>query len=471
VSASLSGRRARASERRVRLGVSVIVMAVGLSGSATAGPGRGADSATTVPGRPQLVVEPGPSPVERQRQAAAPDSNEPGSELRAWLLTMGPGEAIWERFGHNAIRVVDTRTGYDASYNWGIFDFRQEDFVPRFLQGRMLYMMAAFASEPMIESYRSAGREVVSQELDLTPSQKLELRRLAELNALPENREYFYDYFLDNCSTRVRDLLDVVLGGVLYDRFGEAPTGTSYRYHTRRLTRPDPALFTGMDILLGTPGDQHITRWAEMFIPMTLRDAVREVRVVREDGTGGGTARPLVISEEVLAPARAADEPEEPPLWWPLYLLIGVLIAGGLWRVGVHARERRGARIALALGVGAWSVLTGLAGLILVLVLFTDHHFMTWNENLFLLNPLGLVLAVAGPLAVARPSVRPFATGLSRVVVAVAAAGVLVGLAPFATQANGMEIALFLPAHVGAWLGMRALASPHPAGAAGRSAG
>src|SRR5690606_1052435 len=136
--------------------------------------------------------------------------------------------------------------------------------------------------------------------------------------------------------------------------FGDAPTGTSYRYHTRRLTQPDPTLFTGMDILLGTPGDQPITRWAEMFIPMTLRDAVREVRVVDDDGS----SRPLVLSEGVIAPARAAVEPDEPPVWWPAYLLIGLLLGGAAWGIGVRARTRTGARVALAALVGVWSGLT-----------------------------------------------------------------------------------------------------------------
>jgi hypothetical protein len=276
-------------------------------------------------------------------------AQEPGSELRVWLVTIGPGTAIWERFGHNALRVVDTRTGYDASYNWGIFDFNQVDFVPRFLRGEMLYMMAPFASEPMIDMYRSAGREVVVQELDLAPAQKVVLRDFAEQNALPGNREYFYDYFLDNCSTRVRDLLDLSLGGALYAQFGHEDTGTSYRYHTRRLTRPDPLLFTGMDVLLGSPGDQPITRWAEMFIPMTLRDAVREVVVDH----GDGVARPLVISEEVVAEARVASEPSDAPTWWPYYLLLGLLLGAGLaWLGRAAAFGAKGSRIAFGVAGG-----------------------------------------------------------------------------------------------------------------------
>lgn len=378
----------------------------------------------------------------------------PGSELRVWLITIGPGDAIWERFGHNAIRLLDTSTGYDVSYNWGIFDFQQEDFVPRFLRGEMLYMMAPFATEPMIEMYRAAGREVIAQELALTPAEKLELRDFAERNALPGNREYFYDYFLDNCSTRVRDLLDQVLGGAIFSRFGTEPTGTSYRDHTRRLTQPDPALYTGMDILLGSPGDQPITVWAEMFLPMTLRDAIRDLRVA--DGEGG--TRPLVISEDLLAEARVADEPERAPTWWPWYLLVGLL--GGAAFVFLGRRAAGGsapARLAFAGFGGLWGAVAGLAGLILVAVLFTDHQFMIWNENLFLLSPLSLALTPLAPLAVVRPSARIWAARTAGAVVVLAVIGLVIGLMPFAVQENAFEIALVLPLHIGLWLGVSAL--------------
>ena len=183
----------------------------------------------------------------------------PGSELRVWLVTVGAGEAVWERFGHNALRVLDTSTGEDVSYNWGIFDFNQVDFIPRFLKGQMLYMAAPFHTGPMVEAYARTGRRIVMQELALSPAQRVVLRDLAARNVLPENREYFYDYFLDNCSTRVRDVLDQVLGGALARRYAGAPTGTSFRYHIRRLTRSDPLLFTGMDVLLGMPrGRSHL---------------------------------------------------------------------------------------------------------------------------------------------------------------------------------------------------------------------
>ena len=250
--------------------------------------------------------------------------------------------------------------------------------------------------------------------------------------------------------------MDRVLGGVLFQQFGSRPTGTSYRDHTRRLTRPDPALYTGMDLLLGSPGDQPITVWGEMFLPMTVRDALREVTV--DDGAGG--TRPLVISEEVLAEARVAREPDQAPTWWPWYLLAGLL--GGAAFAGLGVRASRGsarARWGLAVLGGIWGGVTGLAGTILVAVLFTDHHFMVRNENLFLLSPLSLLLAVLVPLAVVRPSVRSWTTRAALAVCVLACVGVVVNVLPVAVQRNGIHAAFLLPMHLGLWWATGALAS------------
>jgi hypothetical protein len=381
---------------------------------------------------------------------------EPGSDLRVWLTTVGPGAAVWERFGHNAIRVVNTTTARDVSYNWGIFDFNQAGFIPRFLKGQMLYMMAPFRSVPMMEAYAGMGREVVMQELALTPAQRVALEQYAEWNALPENRNYRYDYFRDNCSTRVRDLLDRALDGALARRFQAEPSGTSYRWQIRRITGNDPLLYTGMDVLLGTPGDRPISVWEEMFIPMTLRDAVRKVTV--PDGAGG--ERPLVISERVAVPGTGPAEPKAPPSWLPWYLLLGLALGGALAWAGTRAAAgARWARWAFGAAGAAWSLLAGFVGTLLVLVLATDHVFMYWNENLFLAEPLSLAFVVLVPLAVRRSGrgALRIAERTALAVLAVALFGLAAKILPATTEDNGIFLALVTPAHLGLWWGLRAL--------------
>jgi hypothetical protein len=384
---------------------------------------------------------------------------EPGSQLRVWLVTAGPGDAVWERYGHNAIRILDTSSGRDAAYNWGIFDFQQVDFIPRFLRGQMLYMMAPFQTQAMIDSYARANREVVLQELDLTPAEKLSLLRFVERNALPENRDYIYQYFLDNCSTRVRDVLDGVLNGALRARFESEPTGTTYRFHTRRLTQVDPFVYAGMDALLGTPTDEPISVWEEMFIPMTLRDEIRTVSRTDVDGV----ERPLVLSEEVVAASTRPPPPASPPRSFPVFLLLGVTL-GAVFATGgrVGSGRRRGWLRAVWVLQVSWALLCGVLGTILVLLLFTDHTFAYWNENLFLFNPLALFLALLLALT-------PFGDRWSRrarvcaaIVLLIALAGWIWQIVPWSRHENAMFFALALPAHAGVLLAMLGVGSKRP---------
>src|SRR5437867_9473850 len=100
----------------------------------------------------------------------------PGSELTISLITMGQGSEVWELFGHNAIWIHDARDGTDVAYNWGVFDWRQEHFIARFLKGRMLYAMAGFTIDETLRSYEYLNRTVWSQELNLTPAQRAEIK-------------------------------------------------------------------------------------------------------------------------------------------------------------------------------------------------------------------------------------------------------------------------------------------------------
>ena len=134
-------------------------------------------------------------------------------------------------------------------------------------------------------TYRASARSVYSNEIFLSADEAAELDRLVRENFQPNNRDYVYDYFDDNCSTRVRDLLDTVLGGVLFDAFGSGETAASYRSHARRLVGESLWLDQGLSFLLGSRGDAPRNEWEAMFIPMEL---MREPRGVREAGNDRG---------------------------------------------------------------------------------------------------------------------------------------------------------------------------------------
>ena len=377
----------------------------------------------------------------------------PGDELTVHLVTMGPGDAIWEKFGHNALWIHDARTNTDLAYNWGVFDFSSSDFLPRFLKGSMRYTLAVYPMGPMVDAYARTNRSVWVQELALTPAQKVELRDFVEWNARPENAFYTYNYFLDNCSTRVRDVLDRVLDGRLKARFDTVATATSYRWHTRRLTQVAPAMYTGMDIVLGQPGDRPITAWEEFFLPMKLRDGVRAVTVAG----AGDAARPLVADERQLFAATREPEAERPANPTPWFLAAGLALGAALALLA--RRAARGGRLAGALfgTVGtAWSLLAGFAGLIMLLTwTVTDHTFMYRNENLLQLSPLSLLLVPLLPRLVRRGR-SPLAPRLAVAVALLAALGFALQALPGFLQTNGEIIALALPVHagiaVGAWM-------------------
>ncbi len=399
-------------------------------------------------------------PAAAQISTPAPAAAAPGSNLRISLLTMGPGDAIWELFGHNALVVEDLATGERLAYNWGLFDFSEEDFFPNFIRGAMRYWMAGIDYDITIASYRQAGRDLYLQELNLTPAQRQELREFVEWNALPENRFYRYDYFLDNCSTRVRDAIDRAVNGTLRSTLDSIATGTTFRWHSRRLTQVQPPSYLGIEIGLGSPTDHPISAWEESFLPMQLREHVRRVQII----DASGVRVPLVASDVTLFDGPAGDEPAAPPRWWPIFLSIGLLVAGGLVLLirraegRVDAAGSAGAAAAWLAWIGAaWSVVAGLAGILLAFLwLGTAHTATHWNANLLLLNPLSLILVVAFPRYVRRGGGSGVARPVAVMVATLAIAGALVLVIPGARQYVHEMVALALPIHLAlAWAALR----------------
>jgi hypothetical protein len=300
-----------------------------------------------------LAAAAGAAPLAAQRPAT------PGDSLEVALVTIGPGQEVWEKFGHNAIVVFDRATGDAQAYDWGRFDFRQESFILRFVQGRMWYSMGDTDAQRVLDYYTRMDRSVWLQELALAPAQKAALRDFLVWNWRPENREYHYDYYRDNCSTRVRDALDRALGGALKARFDGVPTGTTYRWHTARLTSGSPLLYTGLMLGLGHPTDRPISQWEEMFLPVPLMEDLKTVSVT--DGTGRDV--PLVRMTEQVHRSSRWPEPARPRSLVLPFLLAGALLGSLLWILG--RSESRAGWKAFALLGAAWSLVAGLGGLIL----------------------------------------------------------------------------------------------------------
>ncbi|MCA1713785.1 MAG: DUF4105 domain-containing protein [Gammaproteobacteria bacterium] len=366
---------------------------------------------------------------------------------RIGVATMQPGEIFWERFGHNAIVVDDPVHGEPVSYNFGFFDLAEPGFVGRFVRGEMEYMLVALPLAQDLAYYRDSGRGVSIQWLDLEAAEAAALAAALAENAKPENARYRYDYFTDNCSTRVRDALDRALDGRLRSQLETRSLGNSYRSEAVRLASPAGWMWLGFDLGLGPFADRPLSRWQDAFVPMHLADGLRLVQ--RADG------RPLVTAEQALLPHRIAPEPPASARpWWP-WLLAGMGVAAALYWLGRH-RPRLLAMLSMAL----WT-LCGIAGLLMAFLWCCTAHRAGWaNHNLLLLDPLCLLL-LPGALRIARgrePG-RWFRIGLL-VVAAAAVSALLLHWLPAAPQRNGNWIGLLLPVHLAlAWVWARPAAT------------
>jgi len=360
---------------------------------------------------------------------------------------MGPGRQVWERFGHNAIWIHDPVHGTDQAYNYGLFDFHQQNFLLRFIRGQMWYWMQGFPARSYLGLYKRDNRSVWLQELNLPPKSRLELQQFLEWNERPENRFYHYDYYRDNCSTRVRDALDRVLGGAIKSQTSTLPTGATYRFHTQRLTANDPLIYTGLLVALGHYVDRPISAWEEMFLPVKVREHLRRVSITGPDGR----PMPLVKSERTLFLSTASAPPEAPPNWVGAYLGMGILISAAILLLGRAAAHRRLARYGFASAVALWGLLMGLAGTVLAgLWTLTDHVAASRNENVLQVNPLALLL-LSVLLLLFREGVEATRAirGVALVLAGLSAIGLALKALPGFYQVNGPIIALALPVHLG----------------------
>lgn len=420
----------------------------------------GAQPVATIP----APTVPAPTTPVPAAASAAPDAaaGVPGAELTVYLMTIGQGDAVWERFGHNAIWIHDARGGTDVAYNWGMFDFNQPNFIARFLTGDTRYWMEGFDARLLAEHYAvNENRSVYAQELALTPLQRAALRDFVEWNAREENKFYRYDYYRDNCSTRVRDALDRALGGALRRALVGVPTGSTWRSNTRRLTDGLPAVYAGIQLALGRGADAPLDAWQESFLPVQLMRHVREVRV----RTADGALVPLVRSERTLFTSPRPPEEQQAPSHALAFLAAGLGIGALIGLAGWTARTAGGAgRAALALFGGAWALVIGFFGTALLLAGTVTKHvpYMGRNWNLLGANPLGLVLLVVLVIAMAArtPAARARWTGRAERVAALAAALAIVGAAIVALPGIGQRsrelFALLVPAHLALWGALRA---------------
>ncbi len=402
----------------------------------------------------------GAEPDGRSRQAPARRSSRSNrTELTIYVLTFTPGNEAFDVFGHNAIWVHDPKSPdlrtRELVYNYGEYGFDDPALIPKFFMGKFDYWVGAHGFAETVSAYAHAGRGVDAQELDLTMEQRLAIKAFLEENIKPENKKYKYDYYQNNCATKVRDIIDNAIGGRMKDA-AQGPARLNWRQHTSRLTANLLYENVILNLVMGDLIDKPRTEWQESFIPMELQKLLRKVTVVGEDGT----ERPLVKTEETLVKAKLAAPPDNPPVLWPYALLFGALFGGVFAGLGHLGIRKKGARIGFGVLISFFGFILGFLGCFFLLAwAFTDHQVGYRNENTFLCVPWAFGLVGMG-INIARSRVVSTLRAYKLILAALAstAFATVAKALPWFDQDNYFFLAFFIPFWAGTFFGARELA-------------
>lgn len=228
--------------------------------------------------------------------------------IRVSIITCSPGDEVYSLYGHTAIRCRNLDNGDDVAFNYGVFSFNQPHFIWRFVLGKCDYMVVPVRWDCFLEEYRERGSSVTEQILNLSSEDAMGVFAYLLNNCRPENRQYRYNFLFNNCTTKVRDVVEACAGGhVVYP-------DTIPHYTYRQILRQYASRYMwaqeGDDILLGSGVDTMLTARAAMFAPeyfMRYADGA----VIRQDNND---SRPLVSSTRVILPGRQASRVTPLPL-------------------------------------------------------------------------------------------------------------------------------------------------------------
>jgi hypothetical protein len=374
----------------------------------------------------------------------------PGEALTLKIAVMGPGDELYFWWGHIALMIEDSGTGRSHFYDYGVFSFESEHFFTNFAFGRLLYSCRVSPASANIAVYVNTNRDVRLYTLDLPPETRERVRDFAENNVLPENRNYWYHHFKDNCSTRIRDIIDLATDGQFKKTYGEAPGRFTLRQHVRRHTWFNPFADWILNFWMGQDIDVPLTVWQEMFLPAEVGARINEFSYTDINGV----TRKLVNGEETIYEAEGRPAVlDAPRRQWPRELIFSVCLALlTVFFFFLNTRFSRAGQILIGASHCVCGLVFGGAGLLLFFMsLFTNHDYTYHNANLLFGNPLllaavplGIRYAMAGTY-----NERTFFDSLLRLLWLLAALGIFLSMAikltPWFWQQNLTDQMLVLP--------------------------
>ena len=324
-----------------------------------------------------LLLFPGKA-MEAQNQVTGKLSE----KARISVLTCAPGKELYSVFGHTAIRVSDSKQELDLVFNYGTFDFNTPFFYLKFGHGNLDYLLSVASFKRFMREYFMTNRSVWEQELNLTAQQKERLFNDLLLNAQPENRAYQYDFFYDNCATRVADIiLDQFPARSVDFTANKSPDALTFRQAIHPYLASQPWTKLGIDLILGAPADAPTDSLSIMFLPDYLMLQFSEIRIHQDPPTS------LVKEENILLDFTDQTEISN-SLVSPIILLWILFLAVLL----LSAAEAYGS-IRLKFLDGILFGITGLLGLVILYLSWISNHQVTSpNWNLLWANPLWLMI-------------------------------------------------------------------------------
>ncbi|MBN2632274.1 MAG: DUF4105 domain-containing protein [Bacteroidales bacterium] len=299
-------------------------------------------------------------------------------DTSVYLITCGPGTETYSIYGHSALRMTIPERNIDIVYNWGVFDFSTPNFAYKFARGKLEYMLDSDYFSRFLQIYMYEKRWVQTQKINLDSAEKKYLLELVNENLRPENAKYLYDFFYDDCSTRIRDLLEKVLGTSLrYQPSSDNKKAQSFRFLTGSYQRPYPWLDLGIDILMGTPSDKKASDRDRMFLPIEMQKELSRALVMRE-----GRMVPLLQNPETVVDF---PDPVVKPSIFTHPLLVTSLLFVALTILFAIMRNRVLIKTA---DIFIFSLYSILALLMMFTNFITDHQQMKYNLTLLWISPL-----------------------------------------------------------------------------------
>lgn len=306
----------------------------------------------------------------------------PADSIRVSLLTCSPHDEIYSLYGHTAIRYEDKASKTDIVVNYGMFSFKKPFFVARFVLGLTDYEMGIQDFADFCCEYQYFGSQVTQQEINLTPEEKGQL-----LKALQDNyanaRVYRYNYFYNNCTTKARDIILKSINGKIEYK-NAIDKSVSFRDLIHGCNANYSWASFGNDLLLGFKADMQTTREEQQFLPDNLMRDFGQAKIVSADGS----ARPLVKNTEIIVKGNDYAIAGKTKIT-PQFVFITLLI---LMAAIVFAEIKTKKRL---LWVDITLLLaSGLTGLILFVMLFSEHPTTSTNLQILILCPLNLYWAI-----------------------------------------------------------------------------